>query len=129
MQTHLYKNDLDDGITFKGNIAMDTEAMGLDPARDRLCLIQIFDGKTDCHMVQFENSNTESPNLIKLLNDENIQKISLKKIKTMCSYKYYIYDDEVLSYRSIYLNQINDKDFYYGLGWIVDLKNININDL
>ena len=75
MQTHLYKNDLDDGIIFKGNVAIDTEAMGLDPARDRLCLIQIFDGETDCHMVQFENSNTESPNLIKLLNDENIQKI------------------------------------------------------
>ena len=75
MQTHLYKNDLDDGIVFKGNVAIDTEAMGLDPARDRLCLIQIFDGKTDCHMVQFENLNTESPNLIKLLNDENIQKI------------------------------------------------------
>jgi ribonuclease D len=75
MQTHLYKNVLDDGIVFKGNVAIDTEAMGLDPARDRLCLIQIFDGETDCHMVQFENSNTESPNLIKLLNDENIQKI------------------------------------------------------
>ena len=68
MQTHLYKNDLDDGIVFKGNIAIDTEAMGLDPARDRLCLIQIFDGETDCHMVQFENSNTKSPNLSKLLN-------------------------------------------------------------
>lgn len=75
MQTHLYKNDLDDGIVFKGNVAIDTEAMGLDPARDRLCLIQIFDGETDCHMVQFENLNTDSPNLIKLLNDENIQKI------------------------------------------------------
>ena len=75
MQTHLYKNDLDDGVVFRGNVAIDTEAMGLDPARDRLCLIQIFDGETDCHMVQFENSNTESPNLIKLLNDENIQKI------------------------------------------------------
>ena len=75
MQTHLYKNDLDDGIVFKGDVSIDTEAMGLDPARDRLCLIQIFDGETDCHMVQFENSNTESPNLIKLLNDENTQKI------------------------------------------------------
>jgi ribonuclease D len=75
MQTHLYKNDLDDGIVFKGNVAIDTEAMGLDPARDRLCLIQIFDGETDCHMVQFENLNTNSPNLIKLLNNENIQKI------------------------------------------------------
>ena len=75
MQTHLYKNDLDDGIVFKGNVAIDTEAMGLDPARDRLCLIQIFDGETDCHMVQFENSNSDSPNLIKLLSDEKIEKI------------------------------------------------------
>ena len=75
MQTHLYKNDLDDGIVFKGNVAIDTEAMGLDTARDLLCLIQIFDGETDCHMVQFENSNTDSPNLIKLLNDEKIEKI------------------------------------------------------
>ena len=75
MQTHLYKNDLDNGIVFKGNVAIDTEAMGLDPARDRLCLIQIFDGETDCHMVQLENSNTDSPNLIKLLNDEKIEKI------------------------------------------------------
>ncbi len=75
MQTYLYKNDLDDGIIFNGSVAIDTEAMGLDPARDRLCLIQIYDGETDCHMVQFENSNTSSPNLNKLLTDENIQKI------------------------------------------------------
>ena len=75
MQTHLYKNDLDNGIVFKGNVAIDTEAMGLDPARDRLCLIQIFDGETDCHMVQFENSNVKAPNLTKLLNDESVQKI------------------------------------------------------
>ena len=75
MQTYLYKNDLDDGIIFNGSVAIDTEAMGLDPVRDRLCLIQIYDGETDCHMVQFENSNTSSPNLNKLLTDENIQKI------------------------------------------------------
>ena len=75
MQTHLYKNDLDNEIVFKGNVAIDTEAMGLDPARDRLCLIQIFDGETDCHMVQLENSNVKAPNLTKLLNDEGIQKI------------------------------------------------------
>jgi len=75
MQTHLYKNDLDNEIVFKGNVAIDTEAMGLDPARDRLCLIQIFDGETDCHMVQFENSNVKASNLTKLLNDESVQKI------------------------------------------------------
>ena len=75
MQTHLYKNDLDNDIVFKGPVAIDTEAMGLDSARDRLCLIQIFDGETDCHMVQFESSNTTSPNLVNLLSDNEIQKI------------------------------------------------------
>ena len=75
MQTHLYKNDLDNDIVFKGPVAIDTEAMGLDSARDRLCLIQIFDGETDSHMVQFESSNTTSPNLVNLLSDNEIQKI------------------------------------------------------
>ena len=75
MQTHLYKNELDNDIVFKGPVAIDTEAMGLYPARDRLCLIQIFDGETDCHMVQFESSNTTSPNLVSLLSDKEIQKI------------------------------------------------------
>ena len=75
MQTHLYKNDLNDNISFGNIIAIDTEAMGLDPARDRLCLIQLYDGKGDCHMVQFENDHQSSPNLVKLLVDQNIQKI------------------------------------------------------
>ena len=42
----------------------------------------------------------------------------------MSSYPYYIYDDEVLSYRSIYLDQIKDEDRYNGLGWVLDLKNL-----
>lgn len=75
MQTHLYKNDLNDNISFGNIIAIDTEAMGLDPARDRLCLIQLYDGKGDCHMVQFDNDHQSSPNLIKLLEDQNFQKI------------------------------------------------------
>ena len=57
MQTHLYKNDLDDGVNFNGNVAIDTEAMGLDPARDRLCLIQIYDGETDYPVLDKEDIN------------------------------------------------------------------------
>ena len=75
MQTHLYKNDLEKSILFGKTIAIDTEAMGLDPARDRLCLIQIYDGVGDCHMVQFENKDYFSPNLVKLLSDQSTQKI------------------------------------------------------
>lgn len=75
MQTHLYKNDLPEDVKFSGTIAVDTEAMGLDPARDRLCLIQIYSGTGDCHMVQFDNIKNSSPNLIKLLADQNVKKI------------------------------------------------------
>ena len=40
----------------------------------------------------------------------------------MSSYPYYIYDDEVLSYMSIYLKKINDEDRYKGLGWVLDMN-------
>ena len=57
-----------------------------------------------------------------LINTKKIENYAIKKFQTMSSYKFYIYDDEVLSYRSIYLNQIKDEDRYKGLGWVLDLK-------
>ena len=70
MQTNLYKNDLPDNVQFDNILAIDTEAMGLDPARDRLCLLQIYDGTGDCHLVQFDGFKYNCPNLSKVLNDE-----------------------------------------------------------
>ena len=105
MQTHLYKNDLDDGIIFKGPIAIDTEAMGLDPARDRLCLIQIYDGETDCHMVQFERSNTNSPNLIRVLGDTDVQKIFHYARFDMAALKYALKTDV----QNVYCTKIASK--------------------
>ena len=67
MQTILHKNDLSDGIEFSNTVAADCEMMGLQPNRDPLCLIQLFDGQGDCHLVQFINQNFEAPNLKKLL--------------------------------------------------------------
>ena len=64
-----------ENISFGKTVAIDTEAMGLDPARDRLCLIQLYDGDGDCHMVQFESKDYSSPNLVKLLSDQSTQKI------------------------------------------------------
>ena len=75
MQTHLYKNDLPDHVIFGDIIAIDTEAMGLDPARDRLCLIQMYDGEGDCHLVQFDGFDYNSPNLQKILIDKSKIKI------------------------------------------------------
>ena len=68
MQTILHKNDLTADIKFTNIIAADCEMMGLQPSRDPLCLIQLYDGEGDCHLVQFIDKNYEAPNLKKLLN-------------------------------------------------------------
>jgi len=75
MQTHLYKNDLDNGIVFKGNVAIDTEAMGLIHGRDRLCLIQICNELNLTACIKIEINNSDSPNIKKLFEDKNIMKI------------------------------------------------------
>ncbi len=67
MQTILHKNDLTDDIEFSDLIAADCEMMGLQPDRDPLCLIQLYDGQGDCHLVQFLDKNFDAPNLKKLL--------------------------------------------------------------
>jgi ribonuclease D len=56
-------------VTFDGDIAVDTEAMGLNNLRDRLCLVQLSDGKGDEHLVQFLPGEYKAPNLCKLLVD------------------------------------------------------------
>ncbi len=72
MQTILHKNDLSSGINFSSIVAADCEMMGLQPNRDPLCLIQLFDGEGDCHLVQFVDQNFNAPNLKKLLRSDRI---------------------------------------------------------
>ncbi len=69
MTNHLHKGDLPAGLTLNGDIAVDTEAMGLNNKRDRLCVVQLSDGKGDAHLVQFVQGVYQAPNLIKLLTD------------------------------------------------------------
>lgn len=66
---HLHLGDLPASVTFKGDIAVDTEAMGLNNLRDRLCLVQLSDGEGDEHLVQFRPGEYNAPNLKKLLED------------------------------------------------------------
>ncbi len=66
---HLHTGDLPASVTFEGDIAVDTEAMGLNNLRDRLCLVQLSDGKGDEHLVQFLPGQYDAPNLVKLLGD------------------------------------------------------------
>ena len=77
MSVHFHEEDLPDGLQLQGGpIAVDTEAMGLLPGRDRLCLVQLSDGRGDEHLVRFSpGSDYSAPNLKALLGDRERVKI------------------------------------------------------
>ncbi len=72
---HLYQGDLPKGLQLEGDIAIDCEAMGLNPHRDRLCVVQLSDGKGDAHLVQFAADQYHAPHLVALLTDPQRVKI------------------------------------------------------
>ena len=72
---HVYENDLPDTLKFDGAIAVDTETMGLNPHRDRLCLVQISGGDGEAHLVKFDGRNYAAPNLKALLSNKDHEKI------------------------------------------------------
>ncbi len=69
MAIHLHKHDLPDGLSLGPVVAIDTETMGLDPRRDRLCLVQLTDGDGEVHLVQIARGQTTAPNLQSMLTD------------------------------------------------------------
>lgn len=75
MAIHLHKNDLPDGVSFSGAIAVDTETLGLKPSRDRLCLVQLSAGDGEVHIVQLDGENYDAPNLKAVLGDRSLVKI------------------------------------------------------
>jgi len=75
MANHLYQNDLPDGLDLGPVVAIDCETMGLNPHRDRLCLIQMSGGDGECHLVQVAIGQSEAPNLCKMLADPNVLKL------------------------------------------------------
>jgi ribonuclease D len=72
---HLHKNDLPANVKLGAVVAIDTETMGLNPARDRLCLVQLSSGDGDAHIVQLDAGVYEAPNLKKLLTDPGVTKL------------------------------------------------------
>ena len=70
----LHKIDLPDDLTFSDKIAIDCEFMGLNVERDRLCLVQISNGKNDAHIIQLDKEKYNAPNLKKILTNININK-------------------------------------------------------
>ncbi|WP_103257366.1 ribonuclease D [Tabrizicola aquatica] len=75
MAIHLHKGDLPDGLTLGPVVAIDTETMGLDPRRDRLCVVQLSDGNGDAHLVQIAKGQERAPNLEAMLADPAVLKL------------------------------------------------------
>jgi ribonuclease D len=75
MKIQLHKNDLPDGLSLGPLVAIDTETMGLNPQRDRLCLAQVSAGDGVCHAVQFAQGAYDAPNLKRLLTDSGTVKL------------------------------------------------------
>ena len=75
MKIKLYQNDLPDGLDLGPLVAIDTETLGLNPFRDRLCLAQLSSGDGVCHAVQFAAGEYDAPNLKRMLADPDVTKL------------------------------------------------------
>jgi len=75
MKIKYYENDLPENLDLGNIVAIDTETMGLNPARDRLCLVQLSSGNGICHLLKILNLRKKPKNLISLLNNNKITKI------------------------------------------------------
>jgi ribonuclease D len=72
---NLHKGDLPAGVTFGSSVAVDSETLGLNPHRDRLCLVQLSAGDGTAHVVQIGKDAPKAPNLVALLSDPKVLKI------------------------------------------------------
>lgn len=75
MTNHLHKGDLPDDLELGPVVAIDCETMGLNPFRDRLCVVQLSAGDGDAHLVQVEKGQSAAPNLTRLLTDPDVLKL------------------------------------------------------
>ena len=75
MANHLYQNDLPDGLDLGPVVAIDCETMGLNPHRDRLCVIQLSGGDGHAHIIQIAMGQTSAPNLCRMLADPKVLKL------------------------------------------------------
>ncbi len=75
MGIHLHADDLPDGLDLGATVAIDCESMGLNPHRDRLCLVQLSSGDGTAHLVQVAGEQRPAPNLVRLLRDPQVLKL------------------------------------------------------
>ena len=86
----LHKNDLPEDLNLGKSIAIDGEFGGLNPYKDKLCLIQISTGNNDAHIIQLNRNNYNAPKLKKILTDKNVQKIGHFLRADLNFIKYYL---------------------------------------
>lgn len=75
MSFRLHRGDLPDLDRYRGSVAIDTETLGLNPHRDRLCVVQLSPGDGSADIVQIARGQREAPNLTRLLADASVTKI------------------------------------------------------
>jgi ribonuclease D len=75
LSIHLHSRDLPDDLDLGPVVAIDCETMGLNPHRDRLCVVQLSSGDGNAHLVQVEKGQTDAPNLARLLTDPEVLKL------------------------------------------------------
>ena len=75
MKIKFYENDLPENLDLGNIVAIDTETMGLNPARDRLCLVQLSSGNGICHLLKIIDLRKKPKNLINLIRNNKITKI------------------------------------------------------
>ena len=75
MEIELHYGDLPENLYFGDSVAIDTETLGLDPHRDRLCVAQLSAGDGNAHLVKFSSGRIEAPNLAALLADASVLKL------------------------------------------------------
>ena len=97
-QIIVHKDDLPSELDLGNEIAVDTEAMGLEPKRDPLTLVQISTGNKDCHIIQLNRKKYKADNLVRILEDEKVNKI----------FHFARFDVAVLQY----FLKANDKNIY-----------------
>ena len=75
MTNHVYKGDLPDDLDLGPIVAIDCETMGLNPKRDRLCVVQLSSGDGNAHLIQIAKGQTSAPNLCQMLEDPHVLKL------------------------------------------------------
>jgi ribonuclease D len=75
MTIHYHRGDLPADLDLGPSVAIDTEAMGLLPHRDRLCVVQLSGGDGSAHVVQIAKGPAQAPNLVRLLGDRGVLKL------------------------------------------------------